>query len=811
MLENLLRITNNFLRIVKVTLTTGWISIFIIAIVVLLLTQMEQGSALLVSLLDSPVNMFLFMVLIIGLLLVIGHYPIYLMMWRRDHSVYRTFEAHQQPVTWNLQEIFAGMGYVSFIEENEKRSNTFLFRQVNYMRGVLGLTFILCLSIILNHAVKTYIFPDFPNFMVSGFIFLLFLTLHTALNYYQYRILAFPNSYALLHRSVFFFFWGATIAAAAAIVSSFFIPNGWNPYTFMFFILHWVCVGFLYCMFKNFRSEFRFIPYLWPLNLLGQHFNFIKFNSTLGLLAFLIFLSSQFTTWVHPLVILLSFLHLVYGVFIVILKHRFYYISRVKSAKNRITRLFFLYGAPAIFPFAVVLLFFSGSIGNELHLLKGTEKNNVISIEEFKEQFYTHIDSLNTPDSTLYFIASYGGGLKANAWNLFVLDTLSDFQGQNILDQTVAMSGVSGGALGQHFHTSLKRQGLNNEQKKSIISTIARSNMLSLDFAWLLGFDLIREAIPFKSFSRPDRAGKAMEIYANALGDSDMKTHAYQSYWADLFEHSYYPVQIANATGTHQRRGISCSVRFQDFPKVFPNADNLCDLGGNQSLSFADAVSISHRFPVFSPAAKIESKGHYVDGGYFENSGMLSLLDLFLYLQQDSAWVKHFEDWNMAFIQIRNDKNAFLRSKLKLNGIEISKTKESKEFTAILKGLNSIRHLPMYLEQRMLSLSNPNVTYSAIDLPYRITKRGLKDVLHASQLSETSDSLINKIIRDTDAEINRALSHHPNPDWGTIEPPLARYLSKPAVNYMEVMIEHDSSLFKNFQSCRKLGHKKTDK
>jgi len=772
---------------------------------------MEQGSALLVSLLDSPVNMFLFMILIIALLLVIGHYPIYLMMWRRDHSVYRTFEAHEQPVTWNMKEIAMGLGWISFREENEKRSNTFLFRQVNYMRGVLGLTFILCLSIILNHAIKTYIFPDFPNFLVSGFIFILFITLHTALNYHQYRILAFPGSYALLHRGVFFFFWGATLAAIAAMVSSIFIPNGWNPYTFMFFIIHWVCVGFLYCIFKNFRSELRFIPYLWPLNLLGHHLTFIKFNSSLGFIALLIFLTSQFTTWVHPLVILLSFLHLIYGVFIVILKHRFYYISRIKSTKNKLTRLFFLYGTPVIFPISVILLFVAGNWGNDLHLLKGIEKEQVLSIEEFKEQFYTHIDSLNTPDSTLYFIASYGGGLKANAWNLFVLDTLSNFQGQNILDQTVAMSGVSGGALGQHFYTSLKRQRLSNEQKKNIISTIARSNMLSLDFAWLLGFDLIREAMPYMSFNAPDRAGKAMEIYADVLGDSDMKKRAYQSYWADLFEHSYYPIQIANSTGTHQRRGISCSVRFQHFPKVFPNADNLCNLEGNRSLSFADAVSISHRFPVFSPAAKIESKGHYVDGGYFENSGMLSLLDVFLYLQEDVDWVQHFEGWNMAFIQIRNDKNAFLRSKLKLNSVEIVKTDESKELTAILKGLRSNQHLPMYIEERMLSLSIPGVSYSAIDLPYRITKQGLRDVLQASKLSDVSDSLTHKIIRDTDREINQALAYHPNPDWGTIEPPLARYLSKPAVNYMEIMIKHHTSLFENFQSCRKLGQEKKKK
>lgn len=802
MIQTTLRILNNLLRIIKVTLTTGWISILIIGIVVFLLTQMEQGSALLVSLLNSPGNIFLFMILIIALLLVIGHYPIYLMMWRRDHSVYRTYEAHEQPVSWNMEEIWGGMGWISFREENEKRSNTFLFRQVNYVRGVLGLTFILCLSIILNHAVKAYIYDDFPNFWVSAIIFGILLIAQTALHHNKYRILALPGSYALMHRSVFFLFWGATASAIGAVISSIAFEQGWNAYTFIFFILHWVFVGLLYCLFKNFRSELKFIPYLWPVSQLGHHLTFIKFNTLLGAIAFCIFFLSQFTTIFHPLVILLSFLHLIYGVFIVILKHRFFYISNPNLHKRKFTRLFFLYLTPVLAPLLIGLIFISGNLGNELHLLRGTERGEAISIDQFKEQFYTHIDTTEITDSTLYFIASYGGGLKANAWNLMVLDSLSQFQGQNILNQTVAMSGVSGGALGQHFHASLEARNLNPEQKKFIIDEIARANMLSLDIAWLLGYDLMREAIPFARFDHPDRAGKTMETYARILRDSAILSTAYQTYWANLFQKKYYPIQMANAAGTHQRRGVACSVELPNFASVFPNSDNLCELADNKTLTYAEAVSSSHRFPIFSPAAKIEGKGHYVDGGYFENSGMLSLLDLFTYLQKDPAWVSYFENWTMAFVQIRNDKNAFLRSRLKVNEIEISETRESKELFAILSALNSIRHLPMYIEDRLQSLPFENITFSAIDLPYRLSTEGVKDVLKAKHIHPNSKFLVDSIILGANAEIEDALSHHPNPDWGTIEPPLARFLSQPAVNYMEIMLKYDTVLFSDFQSCR---------
>jgi len=802
MIQTAHRILNNLLRIIKVTLTTGWISILIIGIIVFLLTQMEQGSALLVSLLNSPGNMFLFMILIIALLLVIGHYPIYLMMWRRDHSVYRTYEAHKQPVAWNMKEIWGGLGWISFREENEKRSNTFLFRQVNYVRGVLGLTFILCLSIILNHAIKAYIYEDFPNFWVSGIIFGLLLIIHTSLHNNRFRILALPGPYAIMHRSIFFLFWGATVTAVGAIISSIAFEQGWNSFTFIFFILHWAFIGLLYCLFKNFRSELKFIPYLWPISNLGHHLTFIKFSAFLGLLAFSIFFLSQFTTLFHPLVILLSFLHLIYGVFIVILKHRFYYISNPYLRRHKFARFFFLYLTPVLAPLAIGLIFIAGKLGNDLHLLPGTEKKESISLEEFKQRFYSHIDTTSITDSTLYFIASYGGGLKANAWNLMVLDSLSQFQGQNILNQTVAMSGVSGGALGQHFHASLESQDWSRNQKQAIIDEIARSNMLSLDIAWLLGYDLVREAIPFASFSHPDRAGKAMETYAKILRDSAILTTAYQEYWADLFQKQYYPIQMTNAAGTHQRRGIACSVELDDFPNVFPNADNLCDLGENQSLSYAEAVSSSHRFPVFSPAAKIEGKGHYVDGGYFENSGMLTLLDLFMYLQKDPQWVSYFKNWTIAFVQIRNDKQAFLRSRLNINEIEISETGESKELFSILTALNSTRHLPMYIEDRLQSLPMENFTFSAIDLPYRLSSEEVEEVLKAKEFHPQSQFLVDSIIAEANAEIKGALSNHPYPEWGTIEPPLARFLSQPAVNYMQIMLKHDTLLFSDFQSSR---------
>jgi len=64
---------------------------------------------------------------------------------------------------------------------------------------------------------------------------------------------------------------------------------------------------------------------------------------------------------------------------------------------------------------------------------------------------------------------------------------------------------------------------------------------------------------------------------------------------------------------------------------------NTRDLGNryHSNIALSTAIHLSARFPLVSPAAMFESKidgrvirRHYVDGGYFENSGQANLKEL---------------------------------------------------------------------------------------------------------------------------------------------------------------------------------------
>lgn len=779
----------NALQILAVFIRSSWISLLIILLVGLLITQLDQGSALLVSLLNAPLNMVVFLLLLTGVTLIIGHYPIYLLMWRRYHSPFSAQSAGQSRVEWDMQNDLLGVGFITFREITPPSSEPFVFKAVDYLRGILGIALLVCISIVLSHAFEKFIDPSFPNLFINLLVFVILTVIYSLLWAYKDSILASELYAKKVKLASVWLFWAAALSAALAVMFTVIKGNGWNPYTFGLFTLHLILGGITYCFYKMFRTQFEKKLWLFPFNFLADNKTFIFLNSGIGFFAFLIIAISQFSDFFHPIVIILAFLHIIYGIFIVTLKHRFYYISNAVSNSRSWAKTFFIFIAPAI-PLVLLLWSMGASyIGNDLHLLQGTKKGNSVSLEDYKRSFFAHIDTTEITDSTLYFIASYGGGLKANAWNLLVLDSLSHLGSRNILDQTVAMSGVSGGALGQHFFAALTKNEPDREQVKEKIRTISEANMLSRDISWLLGWDLVRELCIGSRFSMPDRAGMAMEKYASLIGDEEMIKVGYRAYWADLFQTQYYPMQVVNSAGTNGRRGISCSVTLEHFHQVFPNADNLCDLPENKTLTYTEAVSCSHRFPIFSPAAKVEGKGHYVDGGYYENSGMLSLLDLYWYLNADSVWKQKFDGWDVAFLQIRNDANAYLRSQVNIDTVRIQKIDESSEILAILSTIGSITHLPLYIENRLRDLNQNHIRFCTIDLPYRLNDGKLSSLLRAQKVDSLGLQGMNR-------KIDTAL--HGMSTWQTIEPPLARYLSKPAVRYMEAILAKDRQIFKDF-------------
>ncbi len=490
---------------------------------------------------------------------------------------------------------------------------------------------------------------------------------------------------------------------------------------------------------------------------------------------------------VNVLVLIMCYLHVIYGLIIVPIKILLYHKYRIRNNKPHPLSKFYMYSISFV-PFVLALwMLYSATRGNDLHLLPMTpQEEQVIGIDEYVDELSAHFAKRDT----FYFISAYGGGLKANAWNMLLLDTLSDFYGKNILENTVAMSGVSGGSLGQTLYTAIyKNHKEDRALRKRIIDSISSADILSIDATYFLGKDFIREFSPRKHTPfAPDRSAVAMKHYSNMVGDPSMYDKTYQEYWCELFEDqradsSFYPLLLSNSAGIHIQRGIASTVDFGDkFYSVFHDAIDILE-HGTKSIPYIYAASCSNRFPVFSPAAKVKNKGHFVDGGYFENSGLSALLDVYDYLKSYPIFKA---GKTVIFVQVLNGKSDYVKFRTLQEDLDSKKINESGEISAIVNTAMSIDMLPRYLVKRM-EQNRDSIKFIQLHLPYPYH---LEDVENQYKGKIRKEELKASIAQHNEDLENKLRICEPHEKYDFIEPPLARILGPQAYNYMKAMVKY---------------------
>lgn len=782
----LLESYNSVINAFRILFATAWLSIVIVLIVLVLITQMDQGGTLITQLLQSPGNLLLFVALVAGLSLVVSHYPDYI---EKNKKISARFDA-RKPIAWHMSNKIFCLGFITYTESKSVPKGRTI-RQFDLLKRMLGTLLLWAVFYTVLHAYKSYIDHGFP-LTVTGYGLLVFYLIHYVI---IYRIKSpVETGNRKLIRWMMIQFWLSLILLAGTLILSF--KYGWHPSTYLTFLLTLFFMTLTYNIFRNLRYSLQFHTFSRPLKLLSNDLNFVRVQAVFGWVAMAVLILGQIYIFLfNPMVIIVALLYTFYGLIIHPIKHKMYYSHEIQTTGgNRMCafpKFIFFYIAPISAILVAGLTVLAMNLGNNLHLLVPVEEKNYVDEREYREALYNRLEQ--NPDSTIYFIASYGGGLMANAWNCYVLDTLSRFAGKNILQYTVAMSGVSGGAMGQGMYAAISKNYKTPEDKKLMIRHLAQGNFLSLDMAWMVGRDFFREWNFVTREFTPDRAKRSFYEYSKILDDSRMTSVSYRQWFRELFVQSYYPALIVNSTSTHSTRGIACSVKLNRFDRAFPNAENVLDNGiTGKSLSYADALSISNRFPFLSPAAKIEGHGHYVDGGYFENSGMLSLYDFYNYLREDPEWGRRFGSHKIVFIQIMNGKGSQVNELIGESNIEVRKTAETGEIAAVIGTITSIAGLPQYFNR--LVRNHPEISYVPIYLPYHLTEDDFKSYLGAAELSGATRIVIDK----NNAWVETIRGFPGRSPWETAEPPLARMLSPQSDNYMKAVIRN-GEIFKRLE------------
>jgi hypothetical protein len=231
------------------------------------------------------------------------------------------------------------------------------------------------------------------------------------------------------------------------------------------------------------------------------------------------------------------------------------------------------------------------------------------------------------------FVTAEGGALRTGAFSAMLLARLQDSFPQ-FSRYIYAYSGVSGGALGSNYfyaltHTTPAGQpaSYTRETKQFFRRDFLAAVTGKLVFAEIIGYFLPGH------FSRLDRAIALEDAWAEAAPALSQPFDRYLgSAGAAMFINT-----------TEVETGLQCLyANVQTDSLVLGKQRNLYNHFSGV-LSHASAINLSTRFPLISPAGmyewdtlqrrgndprRVTIRRHYVDGGYFENKGSETMLQV---------------------------------------------------------------------------------------------------------------------------------------------------------------------------------------
>lgn len=811
----------SFLRFVNASL----VSLFFIATIYLLITLMPQGGTLVVHLFYNPINILIFFFLLMFLSLILSHYPIYKDIWSND--INKEVKLRMDP-----KFTLFGFGIIYYDTSGLAVDSPFRNQVVVSFRRNLGLMLYVAVFNIMFGIIARYFEVHINVFNISLFVF----TITVFIYYLEGKTVKYwtaifygknvpPDkmikniedilSYVRWFPHYFFLcVFGAVLVAFVA----FFLE--WHRYTVLLFMIVLGLQMFLYIMFKISRAFFKYVfitkklyfknrtmyddriagefiayyrnnPHKRPkkqLMIFGSLSNNITYLWLMrfsGIIALAVILWANYSvfiaTFLNPIVVILFYIILIYSLFMIGFKHLLFY-GRNTDVRFR---KFFRFGIPLLLILLIGAANFGSRQPNDLHELnRVVRKTNM----DFKTYLNNRVGDLpEDKKENYFFIGSYGGGLKANLWNLLLLNELDSIYKEDFFSKTLAVSGVSGGAVGIGNYTSLVAHLGDVSSFNEKIVDIGKSNVLSNELVYLLGRDWLREYTPNFRHQGKDRSYRSMELHAKLTELDSFDRVGLEDVWRKAYNkrEGKYPLLILNSTRVGGQQGVATSVHF---PKnAFPGAiiTNEFIKADSLTLTYYGAVSTTNRFPIFSPTAKIKEKGAFIDGGYFENSGLLSAMEVYDVMTKGDT-TGYTDKVQPIFINIINSKEFYVQQKLREYKLEPTARVDPSEYQSIIETITSTNILPNYVLEKLRSR---DFAVELIMMPHKISLKDVESTLNGKV--EDPVALMYKLKSHNDSidEALRCYGKYDLSNWGVVEPPLARLLSLPAVRYQQAMVK----------------------
>jgi Patatin-like phospholipase len=237
----------------------------------------------------------------------------------------------------------------------------------------------------------------------------------------------------------------------------------------------------------------------------------------------------------------------------------------------------------------------------------------------------------------LIVVATPGGGIQAAAWTAEVLTQL-DQSAPGFRDSVAVISSVSGGSLGAIIYAA---SFAGNIDKKDVAENSRRSAIDEVAWGWTVP-DLWRAILPWFRSDRAIDRGWALEkkwAAINNLHDDDRTPEGTTlGNWSAAARNGAMPALIINSMLV-ERGGpvVFSNTRFPAARDPNGRIANFYDLYPVDKYLHYDirvntAARLSASFSYVAPASRPDLDGpynagfHFVDGGYYDNFGITSLL-----------------------------------------------------------------------------------------------------------------------------------------------------------------------------------------
>ena len=316
------------------------------------------------------------------------------------------------------------------------------------------------------------------------------------------------------------------------------------------------------------------------------------------------------------------------------------------------------------FPVFTILLLLAALLSisnlNDNHQVRRINNQAAFPAHDLRTAFNEWLDNRcdRNPDVPypVFIVSAEGGGLRTAYFTSLVLSAAQDRNPQ-FAHHVFAISGVSGGSVGGTVFAALTDKYIppkterpcgfvNTTNMQDMTNKILGRDLLSPVLSGALYPDLVQRFLfwPVNRFDRSryleDGLAQGWQ-QATSTSEFSNKYSFYQL--SNNFKNKSTPALFLNTTQveTGQRVVISSLDLWKD-NRPIENLSGLLSINhlkvNPPNLSLATAAFLSARFPVITPPGSLgdhEYKSRYVDGGYFENSGTATLIDLIAALSLD--------------------------------------------------------------------------------------------------------------------------------------------------------------------------------